>query len=193
MLKNFVLGVVAVTAIAVANTQVSASEDDRLFKWYGDAPKGSKMRPIEATSYIPFNKKYDQLTERQKNIYRSYFEGLQKDETPPFPLGGLEEIYEPLIKGHARVGGGGELLVFSKIDKKGVVQEVTVYKSPTKKLAELVTTVMFNTKFKPAMCAGEPCGMDFPFLYDVPNRHRALRSLDKEDFGKGDISTKVSG
>lgn len=169
------------------------AKQERTYKLFGTAPKGSKMRPVEATSPIPFNRRFSQLSKRQMAIYRSYFENLNETDTPPFPKKGLEEIYIPLIKGHKRIGGVGELLVFAEINDKGRVNEVIVYKSPTKKLADLATTVMFNTRFKPGTCDGDPCTMDYPFYYDVPQRNRELQTLDKESFGKGDISTKPSG
>ncbi|RBP49899.1 hypothetical protein [Arenicella xantha] len=192
MHKTTLLGIFITLIMLGAPSTTSANEKDRLYKLYGDAPKGSKLRPIEATSYIPFNKEYSQLSERQKKIYRADFQGLQPDQIPPFPEGGVNQIYEPLIQGHARIGGGGELLLFADIDEEGVAQKVTVYKSPTEELAELATTVVFNLKFHPATCAGEPCAMEFPFLFDVPHRNRELKSLNKEDFGKGDIDTAYS-
>lgn len=192
MLKfKFSYVIAALLTSGVANTS-AAEESDRLYKWFDEAPLGTKMRPLVATSYIPFNKEYSDLSERQKKIYRADFQGLQPSQTPPFPKGGIKEIYSPLIEGHSRIGGGGELLLFADIDKHGVAQKVTVYRSPSEELAEIATTVVFNTTFEPANCAGEPCAMEFPFLYDVPHRVRALNTLNKEDFGKNDIDMYYS-
>ena len=193
VLAIFLFSGTAHSAEAKDKTKASTVKEEKLYKLLGTAPKGRKFRPIEATSPIPFNKKYDQLNDEQVKIFRSYFENLTKDDTPPYPKKGLIEIYNPLIKGHKRIGGVGELLVFTEVNEKGGVNNVTVYKSPTKQLADLVTTVMFNTKFKPATCNGEPCTMDYPFYYDVPRRNRDLQTLDKENFGKGDIDTNYSG
>lgn len=178
----------------LSSAQSTDSEEpkkERLYKLLGTAPKGRNFRPIEATSPIPFNKKLHQLSDRQRAIFRSYFENLNENDTPPFPKKGLKDIYVPLIKGHKRIGGVGELLVFTEVNEKGGVNNVTVYKSPTKKLADLATTVMFNTTFTPPTCDGTPCTMDYPFYYDVPRRNRELQTLDKESFGKSDISTKI--
>ncbi|MFT6408591.1 MAG: hypothetical protein ACJAQ6_002011 [Arenicella sp.] len=177
----------------VHSAQANEPKGEKVYKLLGTAPKGRNMRPVEATSPIPFNKRYEQLDYRQMAIYRSYFEGLKETDTPPFPKKGIKEIYVPLIKGHKRIGGSGDLLVYAEINEKGGVDNVIVYESPTKKLADLATTVMFNTKFRPATCDGTPCTMDYPFYYDVPHRNRELKSLDKENFGKGDISTKPGG
>lgn len=126
-------------------------------------------------------------------ILRSYFENLNPEDTPPYPKKGLKQIYSPLIKGHKRIGGAGDLLVYAEINEKGGVNKVTVDESPTKKLADLATTVMFNTRFEIPTCDGDPCIMDFSFYYKVHHRNRQLQSLDKENFGKGAISTKPGG
>jgi hypothetical protein len=156
---------------------------DRLYKLYGPAPIGSRMRTVEAESYVPFNKNYSQFSTRQKEIYRQDFKGIKPDQIPPFPQGGIQEIYVPLIEANYRLGGNGELMIFADIDEEGVTQKVTVYFSPTEKLAELATAVLFNTQFDPATCRGEPCVMEFPFLYNVPQRFRHVKTLHKEDAG----------
>lgn len=177
-------------ALLTFSSQNGYTEDkQRTYKLLGTAPKGSNMRPVEARSPIPFNKRFDQLSERQMAIYRADFDGLKDTDTPPFPKKGLKEIYIPLIKGHKRIGGSGDLLAYAEINEKGGVNKVTVYMSPSKKLADLTTTVLFNTKFRPPSCNGDPCIMDYPFYYQVPHRNRELRSLDKEDFGRTDIDT----
>ncbi len=183
---NTVFFFLVVVALSAASQPITAKEDQVMYNLYGTAPLGTKMRPVEAKSPIPFNKKYSQLSQRQQNIFRSYFEGLKANDIPPFPENGLQEIYKPLVEGHKRVGGGGELLVFTEINEGGGVNKVIVYKSPSKELADLATTIMFNTKFKPASCDGEPCTMEFPFLYDVPQRFKQVRTLNKQDFYKRD-------
>jgi len=176
-----------------AAEDITEKSSHKMYKLLGTAPKGRNMRPVEAKSPIPFNKRYHQLDERQTKIYRSYFDNLNAEDTPPFPKKGLKEVYLPLIKGHRKIGGQGELLVYAEINPKGGVNKVTVYMSPSEKLAEVGTTVMFNTQFTPPKCDGTPCTMDYPFYYDLPHRTREINTLDKEDFGKGDIETNVGG
>lgn len=190
-----VLYVVTIFLLAgtVQTTHADDPEGEKVYRWLGKAPKGRNMRPIEATSPLPFKKKFHQLDDRQMKILRSYFDNLNENDTPPFPKKGLKEIYGPLIKGHKNIGGGGDLLVYAEVNEKGGVNKVIVYESPSKKLADLATTIMFNIEFKPPTCDGSPCTMDYPFYYDVPHRNREIKSLNKEDFGKGDIDTAPSG
>ena len=176
MLKNSLIALLVFCLMANANAA-------KLYKLLGDAPKGSNKRPIEAKSYIPFKKRYHQLTDEQKSIYRLNFEGIQDNEIPPFPKKGMRDIYTPLVKGHARQGGGGFLALVATVNKKGDVEKVVVLLQPSKKLGDLAIAVLFNTKFKPAKCDGKPCEMEFPFEFELRHRFKTIDSLDKEHFG----------
>lgn len=166
-------------ALMVSHT----AEAKKIYKILGDAPNGSNFRPVEATSPVPFTKKYQQFTPEQQQIYRSYFEYLGADDIPPFPKGRLRSLYKPLIKGHERIARGGYLRLIAKINEKGGVDEVAVYESPSEKMTELAIAVFFNTKFQPASCSGEPCKMEFPFEFKLRDRVPTITSLNKEDFG----------
>jgi hypothetical protein len=93
-------------AILFLSIIIGVAHASGFYKLYGDAPMGSKFRPVEAKSPIPFNKEYEQLTQEQRNLYRLHFDGLAKDEIPPFPKHGTKSIYEPIIKGHERIARG---------------------------------------------------------------------------------------
>lgn len=153
----------------------------KVYKLLGKPSLGSKVKPVEATSPIPFDKVYRQLTDQQKHIYRGQWEGLGADDIPPFPKKGIQSIYNPLIKGHAKISRGGMLRLVAQIDEKGNVTEVAVYESPHEEITELAMSVMFYAKFKPASCAGKPCKMDFPFEFKLRNRVKDSNTLNSED------------
>jgi hypothetical protein len=159
----------------------AAVEARTVYKILGKPPLGSNLKPVEAKSPIPFDKEYHQLTEKQRRIYRTQWEGLTEDEIPPFPKRGTRSIYNPIIKGHERISRGGLLRLIAQIDEKGNVSEVAVYDSPHEDITELAIAVMFHTKFKPASCAGEPCKMDFPFEIDLRKRVKQMNTLNAED------------
>jgi hypothetical protein len=159
-----------------------AANDMYMYKLLGEAPMGSKLRPVEVQSIIPFNKEYSQLTDQQRRIYRASL-SLADDETPPFPKGGTRTLYKPLIKGHERVSRGGELTIIASINEKGLTEKVTVYHSPSKQITELVHSVFFATEFDPATCAGEPCKMDYQFEFKLRQRVKQMRTLNADDFG----------
>ncbi|MFT6723812.1 MAG: hypothetical protein ACJARN_000665 [Arenicella sp.] len=175
MCKKFALALLFFSMI------VGAAHAKKVYKLYGDAPMGSKFRPIEAKSAIPFNKQYDQLTQVQRDVYRLQFDDLSEDEIPPFPKYGTESIYKPLIKGHERISRGGWLRLIAAIDENGKVEEVSVYETPHKEITELALSVMFHAEFEPAMCSGEPCKMDYPFEFKLRKRVKQFNTLNSED------------
>jgi len=151
--------------IIVISTTAAAAQ--KQFKLRGDAIAGSKFRPIEATSPIPFDKSYDQLNEEQKQIFRASYGGLAETEQPPFPKEGTEVIYKPIIKAHKEIARAGNLFVVAMIDEKGKVENVAIYESPSDAMSQMATAVMFNTQFDPGTCSGKPCKMEFPFEFQL--------------------------
>ena len=150
------------STIAVAET----------YKLYGDARVGSKFRSVEATSAIPFDKTYAELTQEQKDMFRATYGGLRDDEQPPYPSAGSEAIYKPIIEGHNRIARGGNLFLVAMVNEQGKVENVAVYESPADAMTELATAVLFNTEFDPASCAGAPCKMEFPFEFELSRKEK---------------------
>jgi hypothetical protein len=175
MFKEIIPIVLSLTIIG------AVAEAKGVYKLLGKAPLGSKLKPVEARAPYPFDKEYRQLSKKQKDIYRTQWEGLNENDTPPFPKGGTKSIYLPLIKGHERIARGGMLRLVAQIDKNGIVQELVIYESPHKDITELATSVMFHTRFDPATCVGKPCKMDFPFEFKLRMRAKNMNTLNSED------------
>lgn len=138
-------------------------EEPRVFHIYGDALPGTKFKRKILSGPIPFDKPYSKLSERQKNIVRMDYEGIPDNETPPYPLHGLEAVYKPIIKAHQSILREGKLTAIALVNHEGDVEKVTVYKAPTTFFAELLNSILFSTKFEPGSCNGKPCNMEFFF------------------------------
>lgn len=152
------------------------------YRLYGDSILGSKFKPIEVKSPLPFDKNFNDFSERQKKMYRLAY-GLMDNQTPALPEGGSQTIYTTLIEGHDRVSRGGWLRFLVTVNEEGDAVEVAIYDSPSKQMSELALTVFFNTKFIPATCAGEHCQMDYQFEFKLRSRAKHIKTLHKEDFG----------
>lgn len=123
-----------------------------------------------AISRVPFDRPYSQLTpEQQFEIRSAYVEMVEADE-PPFPLEGLAAIYDPIMQGQQRLLATGAFNADVEIDREGNAVAVAVYKSPSQKVTEFVSSILLLTKFKPAVCRGEPCAMGFPVRVDFKVR-----------------------
>ena len=169
-----------ITTIILA-LSVSAAQAEKVYKLLGKPSLGSKIKPVEATAPYPFDKEYKRFTPEQKAAYRAQWEGLGEDDIPPFPKRGTKSLYEPIIKGHAKISRGGMLRLVAQIGPKGEVLEVAVYESPHKDITELALSVMFHAKFRPATCAGKPCKMDFPLEFKLRQRAKDSNTLNSED------------
>ena len=156
------------TGLLITLITTSALAGGKKYKLMGDPPAGSKFRSVDAVASIPFNKEYEQLTSGQQKIFRDSYGGLADSEKPPFPVDGTQTIYRPIVKGHKEIARAGKLFLVAIIDETGKVETVQVYDSPAESMTQYATTVLFNTPFVPATCAGKPCKMEFPFEFELP-------------------------
>ena len=60
--------------------------------------------------------------------------------------------------------------MFVEIDSQGKPVSVSVYQSPDPKMTQVVGTILMLQSYKPALCNGEPCSMQFPFRINFTMR-----------------------
>jgi hypothetical protein len=48
---------------------------------------------------------------------------------------------------------------------KSFLSEVKAIGSPSPEMTQFAASVLLLTKFKPAICGGQPCKMDYPFRF----------------------------
>ena len=160
------------------------AEKPKMYHIYGRPKKGTKFKHVEAEFPVPFTKRYADLSTEQQEIYKRIYvwlsgESLKKDQTPPYPLEGLEAIYKPIIRKNLLVAKNETLFFIADINKEGEAEQVTIYSSPNREFNDFVNTVMFSTKFDPGTCDGEPCAMKFPFEIDLRfvNRSKDMQGV----------------
>jgi outer membrane biosynthesis protein TonB len=115
-----------------------------------------------AWSAVPFNRTYAQLTDEQKALVKSVYVAMDDQDEPPYPEAGLEAIYGPIAEAQGHLGIRGELDLEVIVSSNGSAEEVRVYRSPHKKVTQFVANLAMLTRFKPALCAHQPCRMSFP-------------------------------
>jgi hypothetical protein len=111
---------------------------------------------------FPLNTPYGQLTPAQKNGVRALFVDLDPNDEPPFPLGGLNDLYRPIWVGQQKLLVSGEFVGFAEVDQEGFVSSIAVLKTPNDRATKFVSELVVLTKFKPAVCKGQRCSMGFP-------------------------------
>lgn len=121
-----------------------------------------EARGGNAVSVIPFDKSYDLLTPAQRARVKSAYESMGADDGPPFPVGGLGALYDPLTKGQQRLLVEGPFVAEVMVNSKGEGVSIAVLKTPSEGVTRFVAGVALLTKYKPGLCNGTPCEMAFP-------------------------------
>ena len=123
-------------------------------------------REVVRGSVVPVNKRYHEFTPEEKAVVQQWYEGtFGAQDEPPFPSDGLKPIYALMGKAQARLQVEGQVTVVATVGADGEVTSVAITGSPSAELSRFAAAALYNTKFKPGLCGGVPCTMDFPFRY----------------------------
>lgn len=160
-MKNLTL-ILASVSLLLSASNTFASTNKEVYFLKGDAVIGSRLQIIEAQSNIPFNRAYNELSQKQKAQVKEKFRNLGLNEVPPFPKQGLAAIYKPLIKANKAFGFNKTIKVNATITRNGTVDKIKVLNSNNVKFNDYIEQALSNSKFKPASCGGVSCEMNFP-------------------------------
>ena len=119
---------------------------------------------------IPFDKPYEALTPKQKALVRSAYENLGENDEPPYPKEGLGKALDIVARIQHKALIEGEMVLIVRIDERGDAQSVSVFKTPDPKVSNVVGSALMLLKYKPGICAGKPCAMDYRFDFDFKVR-----------------------
>jgi hypothetical protein len=111
---------------------------------------------------IPVNLPYHQLPPEARKTLHGYYQEIKEGDEPPFPAEGLKAYLDPIQKAQQKLLVEGAVNLIATVDRKGEVVRVQVLGTPIPKMSEFAGRALLLTRFKPAVCAGEPCQMDFP-------------------------------
>lgn len=157
--------ILCTTLLAYSSLASAQSEPKSEYSIKEDqAVTGSYIRRTEVSgARVPVNLPYDQLSPADRQVLNSWWEKINDGDEPPFPLGGLKAIIDPIRKGQSQLVDNGELFIVATVKSNGTVANVSMFESPSDAMTQFAAKVLLLTKFKPAKCAGVPCQMDFPF------------------------------
>jgi len=122
-----------------------------------------KQRTVYGSKF-PLDKTYEQLTPEQKAEFQAMYESMPPGDEPPFPLEGLKSVVGAIKKAQAQLKARGEINLTVTVGPDGKAKQVADYgKLDNPEMSKFAATVLLMTRFKPAVCAGTPCTMQFPF------------------------------
>ena len=146
----------------VAHARVLNPKSHSLSKEPGD------MRPTGSIggSGVSFFASWNEMTKEEQRFVRQQYQMLHEEDEPPYPAGGTARIYRSFSEGQSTLYVTGLLHIDVQIDSSGTATSVTVHSSPSPEMTKVAAFVVMKAKYKPALCAGTPCPMKFPYKVD---------------------------
>jgi hypothetical protein len=163
------VGVLLIALAQLWSTAYAADAETYRYRDNESVPVGSNIpRSVTLSSKLPFDRSFAELTPEQKALVRGQYNNLNDPDAPPWPESGLRTIFKELnrdlINLRAKVEPG-RVMAVARVDERGQVQSVQVYKTPNDAATAAVSRALVHVPFKPAMRDGKPVAMDF--LLDV--------------------------
>lgn len=119
-------------------------------------------RDLVSGSLLPYDKRYSELSADERAILNSWYENIGPNDEPPFPALGLGPIYRAIGEAQRKLLVNGEMVLAVTVDGEGKPTSVEALKSADAKMTKVAATVLMLTSYKPALCDGKPCVMQFP-------------------------------
>jgi hypothetical protein len=145
---------------------------------HDDPSTGTHVARDRIVGSIPLDKRYSELTREQQDALKSQYEQMAENDEPPFPVDGLGPLYKGIAEVHKQflrrgfgLGADGFLALHVQVDSQGKATSVSAYRSPDPEMTKYAATVAMLTKYKPAVCVGQPCAMIFPIRIELKSRH----------------------
>jgi hypothetical protein len=114
------------------------------------------------SSNLPINLPWASMTPAQQAQVRSQYVGMPTTDEPPYPLNGTAGIFNQLADAQQIVCVSGFLDVAVRVDANGKAVSVDTYSSPSEQLTKFISSVLIREKYKPAVCGGKACVMEYP-------------------------------
>jgi hypothetical protein len=158
------LRLVLSVSLALLVLEPSASAQTPEYRLKEEKPRTGTLivRDGATRSEVALNRTYDELTPEDKAIVHGWYEYVAPGDEPPFPIDGLGPIYKAIDRGRNIAPGQGDLYLAVTVGPDGKAREVQVLKSPGTDISEFVASILLLTKYKPAICDGQKCQMQFP-------------------------------
>lgn len=138
---------------------------------------------INGAAPLPLDKTYEQLTDQQRQLYRSWYSGLGENDEPPFPAGGMTNLFEQTVSmrntgfgpAAVRYGVDGWYFVLVHVDENGIAHSIEISRvgnyEPSDMVKKFLGTVYMSQKYRPGRCNGIPCAMDFGVSINMTPRY----------------------
>ncbi len=126
-------------------------------------PGGIVLRRDVAPPNVPLDKRYDQMDEAQRALLKARYAGMGAGDEPPWPVDGLGPVMLALRQGADVYRVRGQLDMTVEVGPDGAARSVAVYEDAgDAQFTKFAASLLMTTKYKPAVCSGQPCAMAWP-------------------------------
>jgi hypothetical protein len=119
-------------------------------------------RDIASRIPVPPGLGFKELSPEQQEVVTSWYPALAPGDEPPYPVKGPAEFFKVMSKVAWRADKE-EILVHVLVGKDGKARSVTAIGLKDADLRKFVATAAGLVQYKPAVCAGQPCEMVYPY------------------------------
>ena len=158
--------VLLLAALHCTASQGEPDQDSRysLREQYESSTTAGRLLLSRGAPY-PLDRKYSAFTADQKARLRELYVDMKEDDEPPFPFFGMRGIIESMSYLHGELRKNGTLMILVYVDATGTATSVKLLEYPDIDFAKAAAAILVRSKYKPAICAGVPCEMAFPFCF----------------------------
>jgi hypothetical protein len=122
---------------------------------------GTRLGRPAIRSSLPLNRRYGELDEADRAALRADYEGMPAGDEPPYPAEGLMPVFVAIKAGMEKQGPLGTMTLVADVDSTGKVRHVDSFGKVDPDFARFASRVLVATPFKPGVCAGRPCNMQY--------------------------------
>ena len=130
----------------------------------GEPRTGSMLSPTILRMPVALNRRYSELSSADLAVVKLPFAGMGANDEPPFPVAGLDRVITAIARACQRRQAHGVISAVATIDSRGMPVAVKMLDAPGPELTDYVSQVLLAERYKPAVCSGAPCQMDFAVM-----------------------------
>lgn len=110
---------------------------------------------------LPLNRRYAELDLAEQALVRAQYDRMPEGDEPPYPAEGLLPLFMALQTGAGRQPPAGAMTLVADVDSTGQVRHVDAYGQLDTEFARFAARALAGMPFKPGVCAGRPCNMQY--------------------------------
>ena len=110
---------------------------------------------------LPLNRRYAELDASEKARVQAHYEGMPAGDEPPFPADGLLPVFMAIQTGAGKLPPLGSMTLVADVDSTGQVRHVDSFGKVDTEFARFASRVLVATRFKPGVCGGKRCNMQY--------------------------------